>query len=369
MLSKLLNFEIRYQSKQRTLPIAGLLFFLLGIFMGRAGNAPALVDYNAPFQISFYSGNFSLMSVFIIMFFAVSGVLRDDKYKMEALIFSSSLSKRHFFISRFIGVFGFSLLAFSLFLPGFLVGISLGDLDAARVAPFRWRSYWWPIFVIILPNIFICTSVLFSASLLSKSNVVVYATAILLYILYFVVGIASNSPMFATSVPASPEQMRLAALLDPFAISTFFEHTQYWTPFEKSSSFLSFSGNYFWNRLLWLTFSLVILGLTYRFFSFQMVAAQRKKRTKASAQTPVTSPYQAISVKMGVRSQWTAFGASTIMDIKAIVRSLPFLAILFLLLTAIVFELRYAIREDFCQPVDILVREVRTVHLEFVHIG
>ncbi|MEM6379152.1 MAG: hypothetical protein AAF705_13130, partial [Bacteroidota bacterium] len=71
MLLQLLQFEIRYQTKQRTLIIASLLFLSLGYFLGQNGNAPALVNYNAPFQIGFLTGNTTLLSVFVIMFFAV----------------------------------------------------------------------------------------------------------------------------------------------------------------------------------------------------------------------------------------------------------------------------------------------------------
>ncbi|MEO0339288.1 MAG: hypothetical protein AAF242_08730, partial [Bacteroidota bacterium] len=157
--------------------------------------------------------------------------------------------------------------------------------------------------------------------------------------LYFIIGIASNSPMFASALPASAESMRTAALLDPFAISTFFEHTQFWTPFEKNSNFLSFSGSYVWNRILWLSCSFVLLGITYRFFSFRPTLQQRKKRPKADVGQYVKQIYQANSIRINHQSQWAAFWASVKIDIKGTVKSLPFLAILLILLVALVFNL------------------------------
>ena len=38
--------------------------------------------------------------------------------------------------------------------------------------------------------------------------------------------IFSNSPILVSSVSASPEAMSMAAMTDPFAGATFFEHTQ-----------------------------------------------------------------------------------------------------------------------------------------------
>ena len=61
----------------------------------------------------------------------------------------------------------------------------------------------------------------------------------------------------------------VAALADPFGLSAFFEQTQFWTPFQKNTATLSFSGSLLWNRILWLTISLVLLGLTYAPFSFR----------------------------------------------------------------------------------------------------
>lgn len=339
MLLQLLRFEVLYQSKQRALPIAGLLFFCLGYFLGKSGNAPALVDYNAPFQVSYFTGNMSLMSVFIIMFFAVSGVIRDSKDRMEALIYSTAVQKVDFFWSRFIGVFLFSVFAFSLFLPGFLMGVSFSGLEATRIAPFQWQTYLWPFVVIMVPNVFICTSVLFSVSLLSKRNVATYAVAILMYLLYFIIGIYSNSPMFASSIPASAEQMTRAALADPFAISTFFEHTQFWTPFDKSALSMSFSGNYVWNRLLWLGLSFILLGLTYRLFSFRKTAEKRRQKLSPVVAQKTVRLYQAAKVLINRRTQWRAFRYSVKMDILEIIQGLPFLAVLCTLFVALSFEL------------------------------
>ena len=339
MLLQLLRFETRYQSKQRALPICALLLFFFGFFIGGIGQAPAQVDFNAPFQITYFTGNFSLLCVFVIMFFVVSGVLRDHKHKTEALIYSTSIRKHHFFWSRFLGTFLFSIIGFSLFLPGFVFGLSLSDLNPERIAPFQFQSYLWPFLVVIIPNIFICTSVLFSVSLLSKSNVATYASAILIYILYFVVGIYSNSPMFASSIPASPETMAIAALADPFAISTFFEYTQFWTPFEKSSLMFSFSGNYVWNRLLWIGFSFVVLGVTYGTFSFRKMAPKRKKELKTSPLKKIVGSYKPAKIKINIKTQWNAFWSSVRIDIAETFKSLPFIAIVFTLLIASVFEL------------------------------
>lgn len=338
MLQQLLRFEVLYQSKQRALLIFILVFFVLGFFQGGIGQAPAQVDYNSAYQISYNTTLSILGCVFIIMFFAISGVIRDKKHLMESLIYSTSLQKRHFFWSRFLGVFIFSVLAFSLFLPGFFLGLSISDLDSSRIAPFQLSSYVWPFLVIIVPNIFICTSVIFSVSILSKSNLATYASAVLIYILYFITAFYSNSPIMAASIPASPESMAVAAIIDPFAAATFFEHTQFWTPFDKSTLMLSFFGTYFWNRLLWIGISFAVLGITYRLFSFRKSSQKIKKKQKTALLQTTIKPYIPVIGQTNHTSQWIALWSSLQIDIKGIFKSLPFLVVVLTLFSVSILE-------------------------------
>ncbi|HCY82419.1 MAG TPA: hypothetical protein DHV22_12890, partial [Xanthomarina gelatinilytica] len=74
MFKKIVQFEAFYQLKQRAFPIFALLFLALGVFVGRQGHAPTGIHFNAPFQVYFYTSLFTLGSVFIIMFFAVSAM-------------------------------------------------------------------------------------------------------------------------------------------------------------------------------------------------------------------------------------------------------------------------------------------------------
>ena len=115
MFKKLIQFEVFYQLKQRAFPIFSILFLALGVFVGRQGFAPKGVDFNSVYQVYFHTSLFTLGSVFIIMFFAISAILRDKQYNMEGLIYSSSIKKAHYFWSRFLGTFIFSVLAFSPF--------------------------------------------------------------------------------------------------------------------------------------------------------------------------------------------------------------------------------------------------------------
>ena len=121
MFSQLIRFELQYQFRQRAFLLFSFLFMILGITIGKQGYSRGTTIYNSSQSISEITAIMTLGSVFIIMFFAISGVLRDKQYNSDQIIFSTSMKKHHFFLSRFIGVFFTSVIAFSFFLVGFAV--------------------------------------------------------------------------------------------------------------------------------------------------------------------------------------------------------------------------------------------------------
>jgi len=341
MFKKIVQFEAFYQLKQRAFPIFTLLFLALGVFVGRQGHAPTGIHFNAPFQVYFYTSLFTLGSVFIIMFFAVSAMLRDKQHQMEPLIYSSSIKKSHYFWSRFLGTFMFSVLAFAPFLLGYCLGLHLSNLDAERIADFNWLTYVQPFLYMVIPNIFICSSIIFSVCTLTKNSTATYVSAVFVYTLYFVSSIFLNSPLLAQAVPASPESMAMAAVADPFGIAAFFEQTQYWTPFQKNTQLLSFSGLFLLNRVVWMLVALVVLWATYQLFSFRKLTKKVKKEPsiKNEEQRPVA--YKTVKTYYHFKGQSLAFLSLLKMELKHVFRSLPFIAVLIMWL-CIVFSELYA---------------------------
>jgi len=339
MFKKLLQFEVFYQLKQRAFPIFALLFLSLGVFVGGQGFASKGVNFNAVYQVYFHTSIFTLGSVFIIMFFAISATLRDKQYNMEHLIYSSSIKKRQYFWSRFFGTFIFSVLAFSPFLIGYIFGNYFSDLDPERLGDFRLMTYLQPWLFIVLPNIFICSTIVFSVSTLTKSSIATYASAVFIYMLYFISAIFLNSPLLAQSVPASPESMALAATLDSFGVAAFFEQTQYWTPFQKNTQLLSFSGLFLLNRLVWILVSIGILFATYSVFSFRKTTKKVKKEPTQKTVKIQTLIYKPINALHNFKAQQMAFFTLLKLELKNVFMGLPFIAVLIMWLLIVFSEL------------------------------
>lgn len=326
MIKQLLVFEIQYQRKQWALYIGVFLFFLSGFQIGAQGFALNGVNFNAPYQITHYTSIFTLGSVFAIMFFAISGVLREQAYNAESLIYSSGLRKYQYFISRFLGVFLFSIIAFSPIIIGIITGTYIISHDPSRLSPFTFTPYLLSWAAFIVPNILICSSIIFSVGLLTKNRLSIYATALLIYVIYFVCSFYFNSPIIATSTPVNTESMLLASLGDPFGVAAFIEQSQYWTPAQKNILNVSLSGNFLLNRIIWILSSFIILGISYKLFSFTSTEKKFRKPKNAYEEAEL----RALNLKVlaqtsfSLKADWMSFISQTSMGIKQVLKSLPF---------------------------------------------
>ncbi|WP_299243629.1 M1 family aminopeptidase [uncultured Aquimarina sp.] len=330
MFTLLFKFEWQYHSKQLSFYIFSTIFFLLGFYMSSGGRlgATELVKTNSPYQISFFIGIFSLVSVFAIMFYCINAMVRDRQYHAEGIIHSTPVKKHHFFWSRFIGTFLISLLVYTLMLIGFAVGTFFSN-NPDGLGPFVFNHYFYIWSSLVLANLFILTALLFSFATLSRKALIVYIGAVLIYALYWGCSIFLNSPMLAQAVPPSPENMIIAAIADPFGLSAFFEQTMYWTPFQKNNQLVSFSGYFLWNRLIWLSFSILLLGITYRLFSFRKGIQKIKKTKDLSDEILKKKTYTPVlTFAKTSKAQFIGFLSLTKLELAAIFKSLPFIAIL-----------------------------------------
>ena len=324
----LLVFEIKYQLKQKAFIGFSLLFTFLGYLIGSRGGVPVNMDYNSAYELSNKTGLLSLGTVFFIMFFTVNGVLREKQYTMESLLYSSPVTKQDYFISRFLGVYIPSLLIFTLCLVGLSLGYSSTVLNPERIQGFQLTKYLriWLLFVV--PNVFICTSLIVSVSILTKNTMATYVTAIGIYAGYFLCAIFLNSPLIANSVTPSPEAMVVAAIADPFGISAFFEQTQFWTPFHKNIQQVSFSGLFMWNRLCWSFIGVLVLLTTYVTFSFKQRSKKIKKELREKEQIISTIAYTTSMGNFTIVAALQSYFLQVKLEMKAVFKSLPFLAIL-----------------------------------------
>jgi len=345
ILFKLLPFEWKYHSKQRSFILFLVVFILYGILAMTSEFQFLEIStmYNDAFNLNLLSGLISLGVLFPCMFFSINGLLRDQNYKLEEIIFSTGLTKNTFFISRFSAIFTITLLLSSLSVFGVFIGTYLSNSNPETIHTFNFSHYLWPWLTIILPNAFILSALLFSATLLSRNAIITYIIAVVIIGLHWFSAFTINSPLLGGSSLSSPEIVSKVSLMDIFGLASFFEQTQFLTPIEKNDYLMSFSGHFLWNRILWIAIASVLLLITYKLFSFRKINRTSKKTVsnkKEATNLRVFAPVKTVpnTSKMKILAFWSLIT----IDFKSTIKSIPFLALIIMWIAMLCFSFNYA---------------------------
>lgn len=338
MIRSLLAFELRYHCRQISFGIAAVLFLGLGVLLSN-GNYGEDVHKNSPYVIAYLVSFLSMFSIFVATLLCANVVLRDDSYKMDGLIFTTAISRLPYFTIRYTGL----LLAVFFIVCLLPVGLYVNSLLSGRdqLGPFSWSYFLHPLFVFGLPNVLFCTSVVFATALLTRSVRAVYAAGVSLFLLYFVGSILGNSPLMANSTvnPDGPDL--LSVLLDPFGISSFFGETRFWTVVKRNTQLFPAGSRFLLNRLVWTGISLLLLGISLRYFTFRLQQPARiKKRTAVQTNMPSIVFKPVVPHPTGFAYSYSAFRSQLRLETVSVFKHIPFLVMLLLWIFVNAIELK-----------------------------
>jgi ABC-type transport system involved in multi-copper enzyme maturation permease subunit len=226
MLSKLIQFDWHNNTRNWTFYATYIIYLILGFLVSAFANFSFSGAYkNSPFTLTYAIGLLSLMTIFSITLQVAQQFLKEYETKFDAILFSTPISKFHFLGSKFITAFIIAISSFEMF-------IQMSWIPKSAIGPFEILNYFWPYFVIVIPNILLCLSILATLAWLTRSKLFIYVGGLSIYLLYIAGSIFSNSPLFANASPSSANAMSLAAKIDPFGLAAFLEQTRYWTSIE-----------------------------------------------------------------------------------------------------------------------------------------
>lgn len=338
MLNHLFRFELRYHLRQVTFWVSLVLYLLLGFLMSKGNFGGTDLHQNAPYVITYIVSLLSLFSIFLSTVFCAGVVLRDQQWQMDALVFSSGLKKWQWFITRLTGLVTTVSGVLALAMAGCWLGWSMAAPDQLGAASFM--DYAWPLLVFGLPDVFFCCSLVFAAAVLGRNARSVYATGVLLFILYFTGSILGNSPLMAGSVLKTGEPSLLPSLLDPFGIMSFFVETRNWTVLQRNEWLFPLDGPFLFNRLIWLLISLLLLLISYKGFQYRIISGKKKKK-KEVAEPLATTAFQPVRVNWPVkRYALRVFGTQLKLETASLFRHLPFLFLLLLWIFLFIIDLK-----------------------------
>lgn len=315
------------------------IYFLLlafGAFMSVLAQAGAFGSsvfgrrvLNGPYHIAEGAVLFSLIGVLITAGYMGQAIFRDFRTGMYPLLYTTRMTRRAYLGGRFLG----ALTGNAFILLGWGAGIVLGSLmpflDQARFGPFLIEAYLRPYAVFMLPNLLFTSAIFFVLPAITRKILPNYVAGITLFVGYLV----------STTVVADLDNRMLAALVDPFGLTTLQQLTLYWTVAEQNTRMIGFEGYLLYNRLIWLSVGAIVLAFGWTRFRFTHIPERKGMRRWFRTQQHHADPEQAAAapirplalpaatLSFTARNAWRHYLTLTRTAFLSTVRNIYFVAI------------------------------------------
>src|SRR5579864_2495038 len=288
MILSILAFEFTRRMRRISTYVYFFVFFGLGllfVLMSGGEFSDATVDFGtggkvlvtSPFALNLIITFVSFFGVIVVAALAGQATYQDLDSNSTAFFYTAPITKFDYLAGRYLGSLAVQIVIFMSVGLGVWLGTRMPGLDPARVGPQNIYAYFQPYLTMVIPNLIFISAIFFSLAALGKKMLPVYAGGVLMLIGYFV----------ADQLSADLTTTTLAAMVDPFGGNAVSRLTMYWTPFQRNTQTVPFTGVLLWNRILWLGIGVVILGFTYVRFSFTYSAGKSAKRIlREPAQEP-----------------------------------------------------------------------------------
>ena len=206
--------------------------------------------------------------MFLVVNIVASTALRNQTNDMSEIIFTKPIKPTSYQLGRLLGSFAVVLTIFLAVPIGMLVGSLMPWVDTTRFGPIRMDIYISGYFIYVVPTLFFLSCFFYSLAIRFKSVTSVYLMAIVVIILNEITGEFLNSP----------QSRSLASLLDPFAVTTFFEISRYWSIAEKNTTAITITDTLLINRFLWISIGIFTLAVFGRLKQLDSLATKRLSR-------------------------------------------------------------------------------------------
>jgi len=259
------RFEWRYWFKNPAFYIyAGAVFLLaMGSMSGSAGalgagSANLETIANSPWNIFSFSRFFNKILFFLVPAVVGASIFREFSSKVNAILFTYAFTKSDYLCAKFFSSFTIIALIALMVELGLVAGTLLPFVNPSQVLNFEFRSYLHTYFLYLLPNLFLCSCLVFASVSLTR-NVYSGFVAIILTWLFREIWFRWTGNTYSQN---------FIGLTDPFGETFIDSFVRYWTVSERNLLALPLPLDFLLNRLIWLGIGVIILFLVYRCFSF-----------------------------------------------------------------------------------------------------
>ncbi|HET6681085.1 MAG TPA: hypothetical protein VFG84_07775 [Gemmatimonadaceae bacterium] len=254
---EIVRFEIVAQLRRKSIWffLALFMFPLIGVTTDRLRAAPdSDILFNAPFMVAQQAVLWSVVSLLILAAIAGDAATRDVQSRMEPLMHTAPIRRSAYVSGRFIGAFAIAIVLLTV-VPIVQVYAGLAHPGTATefVGSFRAVAHAQAYALLILPDAFVATALMFALSARVRHTMGGYAVAALMFIgLQTIVGVVAERLGY----------WELASLLDPTGFVALEVMARTWSPLQLNEQLIGSSGVLIWNRLLWLGVSGAVLAAT-----------------------------------------------------------------------------------------------------------
>jgi ABC-type transport system involved in multi-copper enzyme maturation permease subunit len=231
------------------------------------------IAINAPYALAQTITVLGLMGVVVVAAFMGRAVQQDFEYQTFHFFYTSPISKRDYYVGRFLGAAVTLLFIFTGIALGVVAGASLPGIDPARVGPWSIEAFVRPFLMMTVPNILFLGALFFGMAALGRRMLPVYIAGVVVLI----------GNLIAPRLLRDIDNRTLAALVDPVGVAANSLVTRYWSAAEKNSQLVPFAAEILWNRALWLGVGMAIFAFCYWRFRMDMgeEGAWRKGKKKS----------------------------------------------------------------------------------------
>ena len=261
-----------------------------------------------------------LFGLVITTAFVSAAVIRDDEFGVQGLFFSTPLRKVPYLLGRFSG----AMIAAFVMISGIALGAVLGSVmpwhDAERVVPISLSPYLYALGVLVFPNLLFVGALAFSVATLTGRIMYSYIAILGLLVIYIVSG----------NYIADMDNDFLAAISDPFSIRAYSLATRYYTPVESNTVAAPFVVELLINRVIWVSVGGLVLLFTVMRYQMSMLASGGRRRAAvevAKQRRGIAPRLPVVHTSFDFRSQLAQLWFQTRAEVRALVRSAPFLVI------------------------------------------
>lgn len=331
MVGAIAAFEFRQRFRRiSTYVYCVVLFGMAFLFQLVVGGAfpNASVDFgtggrvyaNAPYALFAVIVYISTFAVVITAALAGQATYQDIDSNSTQFFFTAPITRFDYLAGRFLGSILVQLVVFSAIGLGALAATHTHWMDPARIGPDRWFAFIAPYLMFVLPNVLITSAAFFAVAALARKMLPVYISAVLFVIGYLVAGILAGD--VTNSV--------IASLVDPFGSNSVDYVVRYWTPFQRNTQLVPFTGLIVLNRLIWLAVGLVVIVFTYARYRMGHViegGRRKKKQVELEDDEPAPTPGIAIPVphpSFSFRSSMAQFFSLSWLQFREIVTNVFF---------------------------------------------